>query len=279
MDDDAELLEIFDKQIRRVPESIPGFAIELLTEPAPFLRITPTGADAGWGGGVVWSDLNESNADAAIAAVLEWFRPRGREFEWKHYGYDRPIDLPKRLANVGFAPDPEEALVIGDVDGVLQRLARTSDPEGITIRRLQHDAPGAAADWDGINAMHESVWGEDGSEMNAAIATAIAADPQRTSMWLAKTDEGTIVAAARANFHAGTDFVSLWGGSTLEAYRGRGIYSALVLRRAQEAAQRGFRFLQVDALPASRRILEPLGLRFLTSTTPWMWRPQPALDT
>jgi hypothetical protein len=227
----------------------------------------------------VWSDLNAANADAAIQAVLDWFRPRGREFEWKHYGYDHPIDLPKRLANAGFAPDAEEALVIGEVDLALERLASASKPAGITIRRLHQDPGEAAADWVGINALHHSVWGEDGSEMNTAIAAAITADPQSTSMWLAEAHDGTVVSAARANFHAGTDFVSFWGGSTLEAYRGRGIYKALVFRRAQEAAQRGFRFLQVDALPASRRILEPLGLRFLTSTTPWMWRPQPTLDT
>ena len=86
-------------------------------------------------------------------------------------------------------------------------------------------------------------------------------------------DDGTVVCAAWVNFHDGTDFASLWGGSTLEAYRGRGIYKALVSRRADEAAERGFRFLQVDASPDSRPILERLGLRTLTSTTPWIWRP------
>ena len=39
-------------------------------------------------------------------------------------------------------------------------------------------------------------------------------------------------------------------------------------RRAEEAADRGFRYLQVDASPDSRPILERLGLSTLTSTTP-----------
>jgi GNAT superfamily N-acetyltransferase len=271
--DDAELLAVFDTQIRRVPDAAPGFRAEVLDDPAPMIRVTPEGTEAAWGGGVFWCDLDESDADAAIAATLEHFRPLGREFEWKHYGYDRPADLPDRLRAAGFEPDEEEALVIGEVDVVRDRLAGAPQPEGITVRRLREDAEGAAADWQGISDLQLAVWGEDGTDMNTAIAATMAADPSGTSMWLAVAGDGTVVCAARANFHHGTDFASLWGGSTLAAYRGRGIYKALVARRADEAAERGFRFLQVDASPDSRPILERLGLRTLTSTTPWNWRP------
>ena len=173
----------------------------------------------------------------------------------------------------GFEPDEEEALIVGEVAVVRDRLAAAPQPEGITVRRLREDPEGAAADWQGINDLGRAVWDEDTTDMHRAIAAAIAADPRGTSMWLAVAEDGTVVCAARANFHEGTDFASLWGGSTLEAYRGRGIYKALVSRRADEAAERGFRFLQVDASPDSRPILERLGLRTLTSTTPWNWRP------
>ena len=73
-------------------------------------------------------------------------------------------------------------------------------------------------------------------------------------------------------FHSGTDFASLWGGSTLPSRRRQGIYRALVGRRATLAAERGYRYLQVDASPDSRPILERLGLRVLTTTTPYVWR-------
>ncbi len=270
---DAELLTTFDRQIRRRPGREAGFEVELVTDPAPMLRMTPTAKDASWGGGVFWCDLDEANADAAIAAAVEHFRPFGREFEWKHYGYDEPHDLTDRLAAAGFTPDEEEALVVGQVAVVRERLGSAPEPDGITFRLLRTDADGAAADWRGINDLHIAVWGEDGTDMNTAIAASIAEDPEATSMWLAVADDGTVVCAARANFHAGTDFASLWGGSTLSEYRGRGIYKALVSRRADQAAERGYRFLQVDASPDSRPILERLGLRTLTSTTPWMWRP------
>jgi len=271
---DAELLTTFDRQIRRRPGKEAGFDVVAVTDPAPMLFLTPAEAAASWGGGVFWCDLDATNADAAIAAAVEHFRPLGREFEWKHYGYDEPRDLTDRLAAAGFSPDEEEALVVGEVAVVRDRLASaTKDPDGITVRRLRTDPDGAAADWRGINDLHLAVWGEDGSGMNAAIAASIAEDPGATSMWLAIAEDGTVVCAARANFHEGTDFASLWGGSTLAAYRGRGIYKTLVSRRADEAAERGYRFVQVDASPDSRPILERLGLRTLTSTTPWMWHP------
>ena len=71
----------------------------------------------------------------------------------------------------------------------------------------------------------------------------------------------------------GTEFASLWGGSTLEAYRGRGIYRALVARRAALARDAGSAYLQVDASDMSRPILERLGFVALTTTTPYVFEP------
>ena len=79
----------------------------------------------------------------------------------------------------------------------------------------------------------------------------------------------TPIAAARVEFHAGTDFASLWGGGTLAAWRGRGVFRSLVAYRAALAAARGFRYLQVDALPDSRPILKRLGFVELAMTTPF----------
>ena len=266
------MLQAFDAQIRRRPTAEPGFRVELVDHPAPVLRLVP-GPDAAWGGGVFWSDLDATNAGAAIAAAVEAFRGTGRAWEWKHYGYDRPADLPDRLRAAGFTPEDVEALVIGEVDTVRTRLSGAEAPPGVTIRRLREDAVGRAADWHGIGELHRAVWDEDPSEYVAGHRAAQDADPDAISTWLAVADEGTVVCAARVHFHTGTEFASLWGGSTLAAWRGRGIYKALVSRRAYQAAERGFRFLQVDASPDSRPILERLGLRVISTTTPWTWHP------
>lgn len=274
--DDAALLRTWDEQIRRVPEPMAGFDVEVVGDPAPMLRARPRDGRAGWGGGVFWSDLDESNADAAIAAAVEWFRSSGREWEWKHFAYDRPADLPDRLRAAGFEPDEEEALVAGEVAVVRSRLAAAVDPPGVTVRRLHEDETGRAADWTAIGKLNEAIYGEDSTDYVTGVAASHAADPAGISVWLAEAEDGTVVCAARVNFHEGTEFASLWGGGTLEAYRGRGIYKALVSRRADEAAERGFRYLQVDASPDSRPILERLGLRVLTTTTPFLWGPEGA---
>jgi hypothetical protein len=84
---------------------------------------------------------------------------------------------------------------------------------------------------------------------------------------------GEMVCASWVRFHEGTDFASLYGGSTLARWRGRGIYRATVAHRARLAAERGHRFLQVDATDASRPILTRLGLLPVATTTPYVWRP------
>ena len=271
--DDAALLAAFDEQIRRRAADTPASVrVDRPDHPAPMLWVTPAVGET-WGGGVFWSDLDESTADAAIRAAQDWYRPLRRPIEWKHYGYDKPADLPARLKAAGFSPEEEEALVVGEVAEVRERLVAKATPTTVTIRRLRDDERGRAADWAGIRRLSEAVWGEASGRHVPQVAAEHAANPQAMSVWLAETPDGTVACAAWVRFHAGTEFASLWGGSTLPEFRRQGIYQALVARRADEAADRGHRFLQVDASPDSRPILERLGLRVLTSTTPWNWTP------
>jgi GNAT superfamily N-acetyltransferase len=85
--------------------------------------------------------------------------------------------------------------------------------------------------------------------------------------------DGEPVCAARMEFCPGTGFAGLWGGGTLPAWRGKGIYRALVAHRAREAAAAGYQYLQVDASDLSRPILERLGFAVLSTTTPYLLTP------
>ena len=75
---------------------------------------------------------------------------------------------------------------------------------------------------------------------------------------------------------AGTEFAGLWGGGTVPGWRRRGIYRALVGCRARLAAERGYRYLTVDASPESRPILERTGFSCVAITTPHIWSPESA---
>jgi GNAT superfamily N-acetyltransferase len=102
----------------------------------------------------------------------------------------------------------------------------------------------------------------------------VAAAPDDIAVFAVYDDAtGQVVSAAWIVFYPETDFAGLWGGSTLEAWRKRGIYRALIAARAQLAATRGVRYLQVDASDDSAPILRRLGFRAITTTTPYVWTP------
>jgi GNAT superfamily N-acetyltransferase len=210
----------------------------------------------GWSG-VEWSDLNESNADEVIAEQLRYFAKRNRRIEWKYYAYDSPADLPDRLRAAGLQPGEEEALMIADVADVPD----LAPPEGIELVNVSDED--RLRD---VKYVHDTVFGGDHGPMVESMRQRLHTGAVTPVLALAGAEP---VCAARVDFHIGTDFASLWGGGTLPEWRGRGIYRALVSRRARLARDRGYRYLRTDALPTSRPILEKLGFVRITTTVPY----------
>jgi ribosomal protein S18 acetylase RimI-like enzyme len=262
------VLARFDREVRRslVPPQ-PGWLSERV---GPVIRVTsPPGLV--YGCYVEWSDLDADSADEQIAAQVEYFGGLGRRFEWKTYGYDSPADLPQRLTRAGFVAEDPETLVIGSLDAVTAACAGSAPPPGVRVRTI--DAGDALA-WTGIGLLHDLVWGASSGEWVQGLVSEVAADPAAITVLVAEVEaSGEVVCAGWVRFHQGTGFASLWGGSTAPAYRGQGIYRTLVGQRAALAAQRGFDFLQVDASPDSRPILQRLGLQVVSTTTPYVWSP------
>jgi ribosomal protein S18 acetylase RimI-like enzyme len=206
--------------------------------------------------GVVGSDLDELTADAAIAAHVRRFAELGRAWEWKHYSYDRPADLPDRLLAAGFTAEPAEALLVAVIDELPTEVVL---PPGAEIVPVADDRTAAQ-----FVEVHNAVFGGD----YAAVGRKLVADKEN-QLGFVVTADGVPVSAARVEFHHGTEFASLWGGGTLPAWRGRGLFRALVAHRARLAAAKGFRYLQVDASDDSSPILQRLGFVQLATTTPF----------
>jgi GNAT superfamily N-acetyltransferase len=210
----------------------------------------------------VWSRLDAAGADRAIREQIEYFTGLGRAFEWKLYGHDHPVDLGARLTAAGFRPEPAETLMIGEI----ARLALDAEPpEGVRLVQAT-DAAGV----DLVVAAHEKAFGTDGTRLRHGLLARLEADPGTVVAVVALAGEEP-VSAARMELVPGTRFAGLWGGGTVEAWRGRGLYRALVAHRARVAAARGHRYLQVDASSMSRPILQRLGFRALTTTTPYLY--------
>lgn len=260
--DAADLLAIYDDRIRaHVAEPLPaGVRVE---RDGPLVRLTGS-PEGGW---ILYRELGglEGEAlDRVIARQVGAFAARGEAFEWKLHGHDRPADLAARLLAAGFVPEATETVMIAPV-AELPREPRI--PPGVTLREVRD-----RRDLDHIEVFQRGVW-QDGREGKAqALADELAADPGSLAILVAEA-AGEVVSAAWVRFVAGTEFATLWGGTTDIAWRGRGIYRALVAARAGLAAARGHRYLQVDASSDSRPILERLGFVAVTTTTPYIWTP------
>lgn len=208
--------------------------------------------------------LKGAEVDELIARQVHVFAERGERFEWKLHAHDLPDDLAQRLVGAGFVPEDEESVLIAPVAAV---AAEPRLPDGVRLLEV-----GERADLDRIAAMEEAVWHDNRGWLADSLEAERAVDPNALTIVVAESDTD-VVCAAWVRFAAGTEFATLWGGGTLPAWRSRGIYRAVVAYRANLAAARGFRYLQVDASANSRPILERLGFVAVTTTTPFIWSP------
>ena len=218
--------EVFPNLVRHVPEN--------KTEP----------------GFVIYSRLSEDETEAVVRAQIEYYSGLGLTFEWKVFGHDTPANLKDRLAEHGFDVGEEESILILDLK---QAASSLRAPVQHTIRRVTDPA-----EIDVIIDLENRVWNSDHSDLGQFLKRSLREDSAFIRIYLAYIDDRP-ASAAWMYMTEGSQFASLWGGSTLPEYRKQGLYSALLATRLQEAEQHGVQFLTVDASPMSRPILEKLG--------------------
>jgi GNAT superfamily N-acetyltransferase len=228
----ASLLERYDRE-QRINANDPGLRREALAHVVRYIDLV------GQSSVVLYSRLDAGSIDGAIAEQIAYFRGLGHEFEWKAFAHDRPADLVDRLRQHGFVIDEPEAIVVLDLEAAPARLF---GPTPAVKRVLDPDAAPERIRWEMVNA------------------------PDRVSVYVAEVD-GRRAAHGWARFPSNSAFASMWGGATVPELRNRGLYSQLVSARVQEARQRGYRYVTVDARAMSRPILERRGFRVLTYAT------------
>jgi ribosomal protein S18 acetylase RimI-like enzyme len=254
----AAVLTAFDEQLRRTGE---GEGADN-PEPGRPARVLNT-VKPEWAA-VTWSRLNEQDADEVIAAQVGRMAGLGKEWEWKYYSYDTPADLPARLRAAGFTEEEPETLMVAG----LSELELSAPPEGTRIERVT-DAEGV----DLMVAVQEQAFGGDQHRAwGDALLRHLQEAPDEVAAFVAMAGNEPI-SAGRMNFHEGTDFASIWGGGTVPQWRRRGVFRALVSHRARFAAERGFRYLRVDAAAMSRPILGRMGFHEIATTVPFIHSP------
>jgi GNAT superfamily N-acetyltransferase len=255
-------LAVYDRRMRGVePKPRAGVRYE---RDGPLLRVS--GGQRGYICGPRDIGVTGAELDRLIARQRDYFAARGEAVGWQTHAHDEPADLTARLRAAGFVPQEESTVLIG----LTAELATAPVlPGGVVLRWVTADD-----DMHRIAALQSAVWGQDWSWLGGNLISRIAAAPHDIAILAAEAAGDVVSAAWLAFFQPGADsFARLLGGSTLPQWRGRGIYRALVAARAQRAAARGVKYLQVDASDDSAPILRRLGFRAVTTSTTYVWTP------
>ncbi|WP_405164038.1 GNAT family N-acetyltransferase [Nocardia sp. NBC_01499] len=258
MADITSLLAAYDEQMRGAPRNLPSGVI--WEQDGPVIRVV--GKFRGFVSGPRDVEVRGAELDRLIERQRDYFAARGEAVEWSAHGHDLPENLPDRLLAAGFVPEDQETILIATVS---ELPAEATPPDGVHLREVA-----AAPDLHRIAAMESTVWGKDMSWLGDDLIGRVTAAPDDTTVLVAEAD-GEVVSAAWMVVNTGTEFAGLWGGSTLPAWRGKGIYRALVAARTEIASARGIRYLQVDASDDSAPILRHLGFHAVGTTTPYVW--------
>jgi ribosomal protein S18 acetylase RimI-like enzyme len=260
-EDVREFLAAYDAQLRTDAETPSAVEVSHLGP----LRLVKF---AGGRGFVTYPHLDGTEASSIAHLVTEalgHYRedPEISRVEWKTRSHDHAPGLREALLENGFVPRETESIMIGraqllDVDVAV--------PVGVTLRQVT-----AEADVRAMAAMQDMVFdGAISDESAAALLRRLALD-DGMELWVAEA-EGLIVGAGRLEPVAGTDFAGIWGGATVEAWRGQGIYRALTTARARSALAAGKTLIHSDSTEYSRPILERSGFLEVSATTPYHWR-------
>jgi GNAT superfamily N-acetyltransferase len=213
---------------------------------------------------VTASALTAQTADAVIEAQIAHYRGLNAAFEWKAYSHDPPPDLLTRLARHGFAIGPREAVLILDLQSPPPWLRA---PAPCDIVRVQTPAHLSL-----FRAAAEAIFQKDYALTTHQLEQSLRTGSTHHLAYLALVND-TAAAIGRLYTHPASHFGGLYGGGTLPAHRGRGLYRALVAARARDAIELGARHLLVDALPTSQPILQRLGFQHVADTWPCEWTP------
>jgi GNAT superfamily N-acetyltransferase len=242
-----DILQLYDLHQRRAID-FPGMRKEVLPHVTRFIFSGDHGSI------VLHSHLDAANVDAVIEEQIADFSQLNLPFEWKVYDHDTPPDLRARLLARGFEADDVEAIMVLDLAATPPALLK---PVTADVRRTSQ-----RSQLDDVVQVESQVWDRDLSRLRPRLGDHLDL-PGYLSVYVAYVDNQP-ASAAWIYFHPHSPFADLWGGATLSDFRRLGLYTALLAVRVQEAIQRGYRYLTIDASAMSRPIVARHGFRLLT---------------
>jgi len=248
------LLIKYDKDLRlrmAYPEAHKEITDDVVrfTRPAPGMNM------------VLFTFANERQLDHAIGNAVEHFAPMGQPFTWKVYEHDHLPSLKNKLASHGFANEEGDPVMVLNVKNA--QIRAEAHPK-VDIRRI--------ADRDGLKdivQVLDQVYGGKNDWVYDRMGLHLQV-PGYLSAYVAYVDDQP-ASIAWTCFPRG-HFATLFGGTTLADYRGRGLYTSLLHVRLNEIRERGYSFAAVETGPMSRPIVERHGFQQLTTVWDYEWQ-------
>ncbi|MGE7093694.1 GNAT family N-acetyltransferase [Lysinibacillus sp. NPDC048646] len=246
------LISIFHKELRQYAE-VEGYIRE---ETEYVVRHISQFGEQSF---IISSNLTDTNVEKVIEQEVNYFRELNQTFEWKVYSYDKPTNLKERLAQQGFKIEDPEAVMVLKLD---EQHSLLLEQTHLNLKEIT-DEQGIQD----IVKLEDSIWSVSHQDLGKRLWRDKQAIPESLHLYgIYENDQ--LVSAAWMYTENNSSFVSLWGGSTLPDFRGRGYYSALLAARAKKALEKGYSYLTVDASPMSRPILEKFGFCCLSYAYP-----------
>jgi GNAT superfamily N-acetyltransferase len=253
------LLALYDRE-QRIDIEYPGLRKEVS---GGVVRFTGS-ADNNAGNLVLFSRFGDDSADRAIQDQITFYKQKNLPFEWKVFDHDSPPDLRARLVVQGFKPRDRDVIMVMNVRDAQARLLR---PPHFEVRRLTNSVQLSE-----LTALLQEVYGIDFGYLGKILADDMRYRPYYSSIFMACVDNEP-AGVGWIQYPARSQFASLWGGTVLPRFRGRGLYRALLATRLQEAIRRGYGLLTIEAPKSVRGLAENLGFEFLTYAHSCMWQP------
>lgn len=229
----------------------PVEGLRVVERPGWFQLIMPAWKSGGLNA-IALTQVDDDAIEDVIDRTIDEYVALGLKFRWVVDPDSRPRDLAERLARRGLHREPGRAMACA-VDAAVPPAS-----DAITVERVGHDDL----------ATYERVMGEGwGMDMTAIrpYHDALFSDPERNRLYVARWNGEPAGCAAQTVFTRST---YLTGGVVLPAFRGKGLYRALVAERLRDAGRSGVVLATTHARDrTSAPILEGVGFATVCELT------------
>jgi len=237
--------EIFDEVMVVTRHAYPPLPDVRVIERPGWLQIITPSVTSGGLNEVMFSALDEGDADAVIDATIGEYRALGLKFRWSVPPGSAPADLAERLTRRGLEGSWGRGMARST-----SAPPRLDDP---AIAIVEVDA----ATLEVFSTVMARGWEIDAGPIIEINRLVLAGPRCRHHMFLAYRRGEPV---ATASYIAFSRSAYLIGGVVLPAHRGRGLYRALVAARLDHARARGIELATSHARESSSApILERMG--------------------